>query len=141
MQHQEGSQETVGNDGLPPDRIRDEVSLRPDEERLLALMEEFRRRQRKRPDLVVRPWWSPGPEEVGRARLGFVVEYCPNGRESVELVVRGSRVTVDGPSGAQESRLDLDGAWSLDGEDAGCPETLANYLIRLADRSLESEAA
>lgn len=123
------------------EQIHDGTSLTAGEERLVRLMEEFRSRQRRRPDLVVRPWWSSGPSEPGRARVGFVVEYCPDGQRSAELRVRGSRVTVDGPVGSIEAVLQLDeGRWELDGRDAGCPETLANHLLRLADRAL-GEAA
>jgi len=109
------------------------------EERLLELLEEFRRRQRRRPDLAVRPWWTPGVEH-GSRRVGFVVEYCPNGRASAEVVVRLDRVTVEGPVGVSEAMLDLDGGWLLDGSDTRSPETLANHLLRLADRTL-GEAA
>lgn len=112
----------------------------PSEERLIRLMEEFRRRQRRCPDLVVRPWWTP-PQEDGSARVGFVVEYCPNGRASAELVVRGARVTVDGPLGAREATLDLADGWGFDGKDTRSPETLANHLLRLADAVLGDEEA
>jgi hypothetical protein len=107
--------------------------------RLMGLIEEFRRRQRVRPDLAVRPWWSPGADGAP-GRLGFVVEYCPEGRESAEVVVRAGRVTVEGPRGVLEAALDLESGWVLDGVDAGSPETLANHLLRLADRTL-AEAA
>lgn len=107
--------------------------------RLVALLEEFRRRQRMRPDLVVRPWWSPGGEGAPD-RMGFVVEYCPDGRSSVELAVRVGRVTVDGPGGALEAALDLSAGWVFDGAETGSPETLANHLIRLADRALGQAA-
>jgi hypothetical protein len=115
--------------------------LPPAEGRLIRLMEEFRRRQRQRPDLVVRPWWTPPGEDGTTARVGFVVEYCPGGRESAELVVRGDRVTVDGPRGAREAPLDLAAGWGLDGTDTRSPETLANHLLRLADGVLEGEEA
>lgn len=108
------------------------------EARLLALLAEFRRRQRRRPDLAVRPWWTAadGNGTHRRSRLGFVVEYCPAGHESAEVVVRLDRVTVEGPAGVAEAVLDLDGGWLLEGSDTGSPETLANYLLRLADRTL-----
>lgn len=114
-------------------------SLRRCEQRLRALMEEFRRRQRRRPDLAIRPWWTSGGDG-GARRVGFVVEYCPDGRESAELVVRLDRVTVDGPGGVAEAALDLEDGWLLEGAETGSPETLANYLLRLADRTL-GEAA
>jgi hypothetical protein len=107
--------------------------------RLVALIEEFRRRQRIRPDLAVRPWWSPGADGVP-GRLGCVVEYCPEGGESAEVVVRCGRVTVEGPKGHLEAVLDLESGWVLDGVDAGSPETLANHLLRLADRTLAEVA-
>jgi hypothetical protein len=112
----------------------------PREERLIQLIEEFRRRQRRCPDLVVRPWWTPAEANGQHPRIGFVLEYCPGGRESVEVVVREDRVTVEGPVGARETGLDLTAGWRLDGTDAGSPETLANYLLRLADRALEDAA-
>jgi hypothetical protein len=115
-------------------------ALSPGQDRLVGLVAEFRRRQRVRPDLVVRPWWA-APGRPGEApRLGFVLEYCPGGRESVEIVVRGERVTVEGPSGTVEAVLDLSAGWRLDGCETGSPETLANHLLRLADRAL-GEAA
>lgn len=115
-------------------------ALSPSEERLIELVEEFRSRQRRRPNLVVRPWWTPPEAEGLPPRIGFVVEYCPGGRESVEILVRESRVTVDGPKGVREADLDLSRGWELEGRETGSPETLANYLIRLADRAL-GEAA
>lgn len=105
------------------------------ERRLVELMEEFRGRQRRRPDLVVRPWWTP-VEGGLRKRVGFVVEYCPTGRTSAEVIVRLERVTVDGPGGVVEARLDLGSGWWLDGTDTRSPQTMANYLLRLADRAL-----
>jgi hypothetical protein len=113
--------------------------LRGPARRLVALIEEFRRRQRIRPDLAVRPWWSPGTDGAP-GRLGCVVEYCPEGRESAEVVVRCGRVTVEGPRGLLEAVLDLESGWVLDGVDAGSPETLANHLLRLADRTLAEVA-
>jgi hypothetical protein len=107
--------------------------------RIMELMEEFRRRQQQRPDLAVRPWWTQG-KDGGPPRLGFVVEYCPGGRESAEVVIRGCRVTVEGPGGVLEAGLDLNGGWLLDDVDAGSPETLANHLLRLADRLLDAAA-
>ena len=141
MQREERSEAGPTRDGPGAGEGYSRVTLAPAEEGLVRLMEEFRRRQRRRPDLVVKPWWTPSPPEPGRERLGFVVEYCPNGRQSAELVVRAGRVTVDGPAGALEASLELAGdRWALDGRDAGCPETLTNYLLRLADRTL-GEAA
>lgn len=117
-----------------------EGMLPPREARLLQLMEEFFRRQRRCPNLVVRPWWTaPGGDGVPM-RVGFVVEYCPRGRESVELVVRSARVTVDGRLDALEAELDLDDGWALGGTETGSPETLANHILRLADRALEEAA-
>jgi hypothetical protein len=114
-------------------------SLSGEEERVIELMREFRHRQQRRPDLAVRPWWSAG--EAGTAgRVGFVVEYCPGGRDSAEMVVRGCRLTVEGPAGVLEAVLDLADGWLLDGLDTGSPETLANHLLRLADRVLEAAA-
>lgn len=137
-----GGSGEAGEGGLRPFHEAYERSdLGPWEKRLVVLIEEFGRRQRMRPDLVVRPWWSQGPPEPGRPRVGFVVEYCPDGQRSAELRVRGTRVTVEGPGGSAEALLRLDGdRWELDGRDAGCPETLANHLLRLADRAL-GEAA
>jgi hypothetical protein len=109
------------------------------ERRIMELLEEFRRRQQRRPDLAVRPWWTRG-EDGGPPRVGFVVEYCPGGRESAEMVIRGCRVTVEGPGDVLEASLDLVGGWLLEDVDAGCPETLANYLLRLADRVLDEAA-
>jgi hypothetical protein len=128
-----GGADVEGVDGGEPARMPGPAR------RLMGLIEEFRRRQRVRPDLAVRPWWSPGADGAP-GRLGFVVEYCPEGRESAEVVVRHGRVTVEGPRGVLESVLDLESGWVLDGADAGSPETLANHLLRLADRTL-AEAA
>lgn len=110
-------------------------------ERMMELMHEFRRRQRSRPDLVVRPWWAPAAESnggrgAGPGAVGFVVEYCPRGVVSAELAVRLDRVRVEGPGGALHGTLDLEEGWRLDGEDRVCPETLANYLLRMADEVL-----
>jgi hypothetical protein len=127
----------AGRDTAWNARIGGEPSLA--EWRVIELMEEFRRRQQRRPDVAVRPWWTRG-EAVGAERVGFVVEYCPGGRESAELVVRGCRVTVEGPGGVVEAGLDLARGWLLDGLDTGSPETLANHLVRLADRLLEEAA-
>jgi hypothetical protein len=109
------------------------------EGRVIELMEEFQRRQQRRPDLAVRPWWRRGEEGVP-GRVGFVVEYCPGGRDSAELVVRGCRLTVEGPAGVLEARMDLAQGWLLEGVETGSPETLANHLLRLADRLLEEAA-
>jgi hypothetical protein len=110
----------------------------PTDRRMNELMEEFRDRQRQRPDLVVRAWWTA----VGgsRVRRGFVVEYCPLGRESVHLAVRGNRVTVDGPGGARDAALELTVGWILDGVDTSSPQTLANHLLRMADTVLGEPA-
>lgn len=42
-----------------------------------------------------RCWRSSG---VVGSRVGFVVEYCPGGREGAVVVVRLDRVTVEGPA-------------------------------------------
>ncbi|MFP4624554.1 MAG: hypothetical protein ACLFRX_10280 [Gemmatimonadota bacterium] len=115
------------------------------ERRLARLLEEFTRRQRESPTLVVRPWWWPGAErsDAGRGSggaFGFVVEYCPAGEECAEIAVRVDRVRVEGPTGAREARLDLAAGWRLGSEDVGYPETLANHLLRLADRVLNEAA-
>lgn len=111
------------------------------EDRLTRLMQEFRRRQRERPDLVVRPWWTTSEvfPEMGRT-TGFVVEYCPRGVESAELAVRRDRVRVEGPGGLRELPLDLSEGWLLGGEEVTCPELMANHLLAVADRLL-GEAA
>jgi hypothetical protein len=109
------------------------------ERRLIRLIEEFRARQRRCPNLAVRSWFTPS-DDGQPARLGCVIEYCPDGQRSVEVAVRHDRVTVEGPAGALEAPLDLTDGWVLDGRDTGSPETLANYLIRMADRAL-GEAA
>ena len=123
-------------------------------ERLILLMEEFRRRERRRPELVVRPWWVPGspgdaprPSKGGSpsfrslcpplGAVGFIVEYCPGGVESAELAVRVDRVRVEGASGVVEGRLDLRTGWVLDGADRQCAETLANHLLGMADGVLD----
>lgn len=113
-----------------------------EEERLGRLMEEFRERQRRRPELVVRPWWAQGPDGPPgrRGSLGFVVEYCPDGVQSVEIAVRLDRVRLDGPGGVRELGLALEAGWWLDGEDTGSPALLANHLLSRAD-GLLSEAA
>ena len=115
------------------------------ERRLLQLLREFQRRQRRRPDLVVRPWWTPGVgagDGDGRRRrsLGFVVEYCPQGIESSELAVRSTRARAEGPAGVHYASLDLEHGWYLDGEDRACPETMVNYLLRMAERVLPKSA-
>lgn len=114
-------------------------------DRLQSLLEEFRRRQRQRPDLAVRPWWTSGGGESGggegsRIVAGFVVEYCPRGVDSVEIAVRPDRVRVEGSGGLRESSLDLGAGWYLDGADVRCPELMANHLLSMADRLL-GEAA
>ncbi len=114
----------------------------PADERLVRLMEEFRTWQRRCPNLVVRPWWMPGEAGAGRqAEMGFVVEYCPRGVESAEIAVRRDRIRVEGPGGMRTAVLDLTGGWFMDDQDRVCPETLANYLLRLADEVLENAAA
>lgn len=95
--------------------------------------------------MVVRPWWAPGgPESVGRtgrrSAVGFIVEYCPHGIDSVELAVRRDRVRLEGPGGMRQATLDLTQGWHLEGDDVGCPELLANHLLSMADRLL-GEAA
>lgn len=119
-----------GPGGLEPRGARD---------RLRRLMEEFRRRQRECPDLVVRPWWV-ADGTGSRAAVGFVVEYCPRGVESAELAIRRDRVRVEGPGGVREARLELETGWLLDGEDRHSPETVANHLLSMADRLLEEAA-
>ena len=112
------------------------------EERLAALMEEFRRRQRERPDLAVRPWWTAEEGEASPRRItGFVVEYCPRGVDSAEVAVRAGRARVEGPRGVREVRLDLARGFRLDGEELECPELVANHLLSMADRTLDDEAA
>lgn len=116
----------------------------PGDERLIRLMEEFRTRQRRCPNVVVRPWWMPGEADAPsgrRAAMGFVVEYCPRGVESAEIAVRRDRVRVEGPGGLRTAALQLVDGWLMDGEDRVCPETLANYLLRMADEVLEDAAA
>ncbi len=110
------------------------------ETRLVRLLDAFWHRQRRRPNLVVRPWWSTAEGEE-ESRVGFLVEYCPDGRQSATLVVRQDRVTVEGPRGTEEVPLDLTGGWRLGGQDTHCPETTVNYLLRLADRVLDAEVA
>jgi hypothetical protein len=139
----EGPQPGVGV-GKPSSMVRDEVGLEPSrfsvpERRLIRLIEEFRERERRCPNLVVRSWFTPSDEGMP-ARVGCVIEYCPDGRKSVEVAVRQDRVTVDGPASALEAVLDLTEGWVLDGRDTRSPETLANYLLRMADRAL-GEAA
>lgn len=134
--------------GRPPEElappfgdIRTAMGLKPDEEKLVRLMEELGERQRRRPDIVVRPWWSPGPPQAGSPRVGFVLEYCPDGRQTVQLRVRSRRITVEGPAGVVEASLDLQGdRWAVNGEEAGCPELLANHVLRLADQALVEAA-
>lgn len=112
------------------------------EDRLTRLMQEFRRRQRERPDLVVRPWWTTS-EDLARERertAGFVVEYCPRGVESAELAVRRDRVRVEGPGGLRELPLDLSDGWRLGDQEVSCAELMANHLLAVADRLL-GEAA
>jgi hypothetical protein len=133
-----------GGMGEPSSMAPDEMGTEPSrfsvpERRLIRLIEEFRERERRCPNLVVRSWFTPSDEGMP-ARVGCVIEYCPDGRRSVEVAVRQGRVTVDGPATALEAPLDLTDGWVLDGRDTGSPETLANYLIRMADRAL-GEAA
>lgn len=112
------------------------------EPRLTRLMQEFRRRQRERPDLVVRPWWTTSEHvaDEGQRMTGFVVEYCPRGVESAELAVRHDRVRVEGPGGLRELTLDLSEGWRLGDQEVTCPELMANHLLAVADRLL-GEAA
>lgn len=112
------------------------------ERRLTRLMQEFRRRQSERPDMVVRPWWTASGElELGsEITTGFVVEYCPRGVESAELAIRRDRVRVEGPGGLQELSLDLSESWRLAGDEVTCPELMVNHLLAVADRLL-GEAA
>lgn len=145
----EGALEEAGDTGRDGDRSEEDVggahgAARGDgsaaERRLTRLMKEFSRRQRERPDLVVRPWWSSRDAGGGRRAVGFVVEYCPHGVESAEMAVRPDRVRVEGPCGLREAPLELDNGWWIAGEDVGCPELLANHLLSIADRLL-GEAA
>lgn len=127
-------------DQTRPDTPRpqpEETAFDPSEQRLLRLMGEFRRRQRARPDLVVRPWWSPVPADSGEPGVGFIVEYCPEGGASAELRVRGNRATVDAPGGSTEAVLSLQEGWFFEGEDVRGPELMANHLLRLASRILD----
>lgn len=109
----------------------------PVEQRLLRLMGEFRRRQRMRPDLVVRPWWTPVDADAETPGVGFVVEYCPEGGASAELRIRADRAVVDTPHGSAEARLSLEDGWHFEGEQVAGPELLANHLLRLASRILD----
>lgn len=127
--NEEGRGERAG-DGTPS-------AFPPAEQRLLRLMAEFRRRQRTRPDLVVRPWWSPVAAESEHPGVGFVVEYCPDGGASAELRVRADRATVDAPGGSTHAVLALEDGWCFEGEDVRSPELLANHLLRLASRILD----
>lgn len=130
-----------GRDATVPSTSGTPVAAGADH-RLNRLMKEFIRRQRERPDLVVRPWWSSddaGPDGTRRAD-GFVVEYCPRGVESAEMAVRPDRVRVEGPSGLREAPLDLAGGWRIAGDDVGCAELMVNHLLAMADRVL-GEAA
>jgi hypothetical protein len=112
----------------------------------MRLMEAFRERQRERPELVVRPWWSSDVADAKgrvtgrRAAIGFVVEYCPRGIESAEIAVRPGRVRVEAPGGVRESPLDLTAGWHLDGADVRCAELLVNHLLGMADRLLDEAA-
>lgn len=135
MRHRQDGEARLDGGGSRGMAGHADESLPPDERRLVELMEEFRRRQRRRPDLVVRPWWTAGEDGL-RGRVGFMVEYCPTGSASAEVAVRLERVTVEGPSGATEAALELASGWFLDGSDTKSPETLANHLLRLADRTL-----
>ena len=116
----------------------DRVTLDPPERRILDIIEEFRRRQRRRPDLVVRPWWTPPgrAQPDGPPRIGFVLEYCPGGRETVELRLSRAGVVVEGPGGRREATVDLEDGWRLGGMDTGSPEILVNRLFQLADAVL-----
>ena len=106
------------------------------EQRLLRLMAEFRRRQRERPDMVVRPWLSHVAEGAADPGIGFVVEYCPRGGDIAELRVRHDRVVAEGPAGSAEASLSLRTGWRFDGAEVRGPELMANHLLRLAERTL-----
>ena len=108
----------------------------PPEQRLLRLMGEFRRRQRERPDMVVRPWLSHTDTGTDEPGIGFVVEYCPCGVACAELRVRWDRAVAEGPAGAQEATLCLRGGWIFNDSDVRSPELMANHLLRLAERTL-----
>lgn len=108
----------------------------PSEQRLLRLMAEFRRRQRERPDLVVRPWLSHDEPGSGAMGIGFVIEYCPDGVSCAELRIRHDRAVVEGPEGAREAVLCLRGGWVFEGTDVRGPELMANHLLRLAAATL-----
>ena len=108
----------------------------PQEQRLLRLMAEFRRRQRERPDMVVRPWLSDVPESSPDPGIGFVVGYCPDGGEIAELRVRHDRAVVEGPAGSGSATLCLQSGWRFDGADVRGPELMVNHLLRLAERTL-----
>ncbi|MBW3554195.1 MAG: hypothetical protein KY466_11820 [Gemmatimonadetes bacterium] len=108
----------------------------PPEQRLLRLMAEFRRRQRERPDMVVRPWLSQVPDDSPDPGIGFVVEYCPRGGDIAELRVRHDRAVAEGPAGSGEASLCLVADWRFDGADVRGPELMVNHLLRLAERTL-----
>jgi hypothetical protein len=126
----DGSEIAIAAATRPP------TAFPPAEQRLLRLMAEFRRRQRERPDLVVRPWLSHGEEGAGEAAVGFVVEYCPGGVETAELRVRHDRATVEGPGGTRAAAMCLRDGWVFEGADVRGPELLANHLLRLAGTTL-----
>ena len=124
------------------DALREGAALEPvgtfpeTEQRLLRLMAEFQRRQRERPDLVVKPWVSHGDEGAGEPGVGFVVEYCPGGAEWAELRIRHDRAVAEGPAGFGEAELCLRDGWRFDGGVVRGPELMANHLLRLAGRTL-----
>ena len=113
-----------------------QTAFPPAEQRLLRLMAEFRRRQRGRPDLVVRPWLSHGDPAGAEPGVGFVVEYCPEGRAAAELRVRHDRAVAEGPAGLREAALCLRTGWRYEGADVRGPELMANHLLRLAGATL-----
>ena len=110
----------------------------PAEQRLLRLMAEFRRRQRERPDLVVRPWFSGAAADSGG--IGFVVEYCPRGSPCAEIRIRHDRALAQGPAGQADAVLGLEKGWLFDDADVRGPELMANHLIRLAETTLPAPA-
>lgn len=129
--------EEPGGPGVREDVTPGPIGIFPAaEQRLLRLMAEFRRRQRERPDLVVRPWLSHGQEHGAGPSIGFVLEYCPGGDAWAEVRVRHDRAVAEGPAGTREAGLDLRDGWLFEGADVRGPELMANHLLRLAGRAL-----
>lgn len=130
----DGSEIAIAPGAQPPD------AFPPAEQRLLRLMAEFRRRQRERPDLVVRPWLSHDEEGAeagaGEPAVGFVVEYCPGGVETAELRVRHDGAVAEGPAGTRAAKLDLRAGWVFEGAGVRGPELMANHLLRLTSATL-----